>query len=189
MIEISQAKAAIEKGVKREEFEAVLGHPLDVLEQAQWKDAEAEVAQDALKPKHLAKKLPSLTSRVTKNQLEEEIWKQHGLATGVCNALDCSYQQYKSAIQKWELQDVEAKARKALADLAENAIFRVLSTSQDDKLVMDAAKFVLKTLGKERGWGESATTAVQINAENVDMQQIFGIQKKTKRASDGTMQQ
>lgn len=178
MIEMTQAKDAISKGVKKEEFEAVLGHPLDPLEQAQWADAEKEVAQAALRPRNLTKKLPSLVSRVTKKQLQEEIWRQHGLATGVCNFFDCSYSQYKFAIEKFKLQDVEAKAKQNLADLAENAIFRVLSTSQDDKLVMDAAKFVLKTLGKQRGWGEGPQTAIQINAENVDLQQIFGIQNK-----------
>lgn len=181
MIEMNQAKDAISKGVKKEEFEAVLGHPLDPLEQAQWADAEKEVAQAALRPRKLTKKLPSLVSRVTKKQLEEEIWRQHGLATGVCNFFDCSYSQYKFAIEKFKLQDVVNKARASLADLAEKAIFNVLSTTNDDKLRLDAAKFVLKTLGKERGWGEGPQTAVQINAENVDLKQIFGIQEKEEK--------
>lgn len=42
----------------------------------------------------------------------------------------------------------------ALVDEAEEQISQLLN-STDSKIRLDTAKFILKTLGKTRGWGES----------------------------------
>jgi hypothetical protein len=44
--------------------------------------------------------------------------------------------------------------RMALVDEAEEQISQLLN-STDSKIRLDTAKFILKTLGKTRGWGES----------------------------------
>lgn len=52
----------------------------------------------------------------------------------------------------------------------------------------DVAKFVLKTLGKNRGWSEAPSQAVfqQISAEDkaVQIRNIFGLPQKKERGDD-----
>ena len=52
-----------------------------------------------------------------------------------------------------------------------------LLDSIDAKLRLDAAKFILKTLGKTKGWSESPQVVQQINAgdNSIDIKNIFGI--------------
>ena len=66
--------------------------------------------------------------------------------------------------------------RMALVDEAEEQVSQLLN-STDSKIRLDTAKFILKTLGKTKGWSESPQVVQQINADDktVEIKSIFGI--------------
>ena len=66
--------------------------------------------------------------------------------------------------------------RMALVDEAEEQVTQLLN-STDAKIRLDTAKFILKTLGKTKGWSESPQVVQQINAgdKQIDIQTIFGL--------------
>ena len=47
--------------------------------------------------------------------------------------------------------------------------------SENEMLAEKASEFVLKTLGKSRGWSADPSTQINVNSESVDIKQIFGI--------------
>lgn len=73
-------------------------------------------------------------------------------------------------------RELSEKLREEIVDIAEDTMWQLLD-STDAKLRLDAAKFILKTLGKTRGWSESPQVVQQINTndKDVSIQQIFGL--------------
>lgn len=73
-------------------------------------------------------------------------------------------------------RELSEKLREEIVDIAEDTMWQLLD-SIDAKLRLDAAKFILKTLGKTRGWSESPQVVQQINTndKDVSIQQIFGL--------------
>ena len=66
--------------------------------------------------------------------------------------------------------------RMALVDEAEEQVSQLLN-STDAKIRLDTAKFILKTLGKTKGWSESPQVVQNINSgdSTIDIKNIFGI--------------
>ena len=66
--------------------------------------------------------------------------------------------------------------RMALVDEAEEQVSQLLN-STDSKIRLDTAKFILKTLGKTKGWSESPQVVQNINSgdSTIDIKNIFGI--------------
>ena len=70
------------------------------------------------------------------------------------------------------------EARGTLMEVAQDAILGCLN-SKDERVRLDAAKFTLKTLGKEKGWSENPNFAVNIQIEDSErdkkIRAIFGL--------------
>ena len=66
--------------------------------------------------------------------------------------------------------------RMALVDEAEEQVSQLLN-STDAKIRLDTAKFILKTLGKTKGWSESPQVVQNINSgdSTIDIKNIFGL--------------
>lgn len=66
--------------------------------------------------------------------------------------------------------------RMALVDEAEEQVSQLLN-STDSKIRLDTAKFILKTLGKTKGWSESPQVVQNINSgdSTIDIKNIFGM--------------
>ena len=47
--------------------------------------------------------------------------------------------------------------------------------SDNEMLAERASEFVLKTLGKSRGWVSDPSTQINVNSESVDIKAIFGL--------------
>ena len=119
----------------------------------------------------------SLKERYTKKEIEEAIVKCNGRYAPLVCMLNCSYDQllvwmthHKDHVK---LAD---ELRMALVDEAEEQVSQLLN-STDAKIRLDTAKFILKTLGKTKGWSESPQVVQQINAgdNSIDIKTIFGL--------------
>lgn len=94
-------------------------------------------------------------------------------------ALDCSYSQLRVWFEHHkEARELADQLREAFVDEAEEQAW-LLMNSGDEKVRADMAKFVLRTLGKGRGWAESAAPQFQqqITADEKKIQvlNVFGI--------------
>lgn len=119
----------------------------------------------------------SLKERYTKKEIEEAIVKCNGRYAPLVCMLNCSYDQ----LRVWMTHHKDHvkladELRMALVDEAEEQVSQLLN-STDAKIRLDTAKFILKTLGKTRGWSESPQVVQQINAgdNNLDIKNIFGL--------------
>ena len=126
------------------------------------------------KPPAMLNKLPPLSKRYTKEQVREAVYACDGCVTLLCNVLDCTAQQFWAACERWKLGADVNKAKAQYADKAEAALVGLLG-SDNEKIRLDAAKFVLKA---KAGWTEVAA-AQQLQVEQKDgrltIRQIFGM--------------
>lgn len=116
---------------------------------------------------------PSLKERFSQKEVEEAIRKCNGRWAAVAAALNCSYDQLRVWMthhpKHAELAD---QLRMSLVDEAEQQM-RDLMYSADEKTRLAAAQFVLKTLGRARGWGETAQR-ITTDGKTVSIEQVFG---------------
>lgn len=90
--------------------------------------------------------------------------------------LDCTRSQWQSYLEKHpDVKEICRSSREAVVDRAEARMLQAVD-SENEMLAEKAAEFVLKTLGKSRGWGQDPSTQISVNSESVDIRQIFGIQ-------------
>ena len=128
-------------------------------------------------PKDKTDRMLSLKERYTKKEIEEAIVKCNGRYAPLVSMLNCSYDQLRVWMTHHKDHFKLAESlRMALVDEAEEQISQLLN-STDSKIRLDTAKFILKTLGKTRGWGESPQVVQQINAgdEQIEIKSIFGL--------------
>ena len=118
--------------------------------------------------------IQSLKQRYTKKQIEEAIVKCDGRLAAVVRALDCSYRQLNVWLEHHrDHAELARKLRFALVDEAEDQIWQALHSS-DPVVRQKTAEFILKTLGRERGWGEACqAVSVNVGGEGVDVKSIF----------------
>lgn len=175
-----QIYAAVEEGLNRAEIEAFLGITFNKSELAAYNKARAVVKLDrkhggreeekdrpAPPPAPKSAKLPGVEKRYTKTEVEECIRRHCGIVTSICVDLDCTVNQFWRAVTKYRLGDVVTEAKKTLVSYAEQAVLDAL-TKGDSKTRLDAAKFALKTLGRDEGWAEGP--AIQQNITLADRQ-------------------
>lgn len=183
-----QIYAAVEEGLNRAEIEAFLGITFNKSELAAYNKARAVVKLDrkqggsqeedrpAPPPAPANARLPAVEKRFTKIEVEDCIRRHCGIVTSICVDLDCTVNQFWRAAAKYKLGDVVTEAKKTLVSYAEQAVLDAL-TKGDSKTRLDAAKFALKTLGRDEGWAEGP--AIQQNITLADRQaeikNIFGI--------------
>lgn len=103
-------------------------------------------------------RMPSIAERYTKKQVEETIEKCHGRWPLIASTLNCSYPQLRVWMANHKDHDILARSlREELVDQAEEAMWQLVN-SNDIDVRKQIAMFILKTLGKSRGWNEAPSS-------------------------------
>ena len=96
-----------------------------------------------------------LAKRFTKKEMRELICKLFGNTSELCKALDCTRSQFLAYLEKQpDLKQDMKDAREAVVDKAEKVMTSLLD-SQNEQIQQKTAEFLLKTLGKSRGYDTS----------------------------------
>ena len=123
---------------------------------------------------HLAKTEDRKQFKATKPQLEEAIDKFFGMTYDICMYFNCTPKQLYTRIDKFGLRDQMQQARQALVAQAESVVGKALK-SDNEKLRVETARFILERLGREEGWGQNPQIVQQIDTSDGSIKQIFGI--------------
>lgn len=93
-----------------------------------------------------------LAKRFTKKEIRELICKLFGNTSDICKALDCTRSQLLAYLEKQpDLKQDMKDAREAVVDKAEKVMTSLLD-SQNEQIQQKTAEFLLKTLGRGRGY-------------------------------------
>ena len=137
-----------------------------------------------LQPIHQAS-LPALWHRLTKEDLEKELFNCKGIVTLLCNKLDCSYKQLYNALDHYGLRESLKQAKDMMLGKAEEVLVKSLD-SNNEEIALKAAKAVLKSrFAAEQGWGSGpqVNIAQQIVSDSdkaLQIRNIFGIQDASR---------
>ena len=125
---------------------------------------------------HLAKTEAHKPFKATKPQLEEAIDKFFGMTYDICLHFDCTPKQLYTKIDKFGLRESMQQARQALVAQAESVVGKALK-SENEKLRVETARFILERLGREDGWGQNPQIQQQINVvdKEIEIKNIFGV--------------
>ena len=116
-----------------------------------------------------------LAKRFTKKEMRELIFKLFGNTSELCKALDCTRSQLLAYLEKQpDLKQDMKDAREAVVDKAEKVMTSLLD-SQNEQIQQKTAEFLLKTLGRGRGYDVGAAQQITVEDGKVDIKQIFGI--------------
>lgn len=141
---------------------------------------------NGVKFKMTSRGVPPIEQRYTKDDVVECIHRHFGIFTAICNELDCSFYALSKYIRKNGLENDVSEARKTITEVAQNAIMECLN-SKDERVRLDAAKFTLKSLGKDKGWSENPNLAVAISIDDSEKEKkikaIFGIAQEEPEVS------
>ena len=97
-----------------------------------------------------------LAKRFTKKEIRELIFKLFGNTSELCKALDCTRSQLLAYLEKQpDLKQDMKDAREAVVDKAEKVMTSLLD-SQNEQIKQKTAEFLLKTLGRGRGYDAGA---------------------------------
>ena len=97
-----------------------------------------------------------LAKRFTKKEMRELICKLFGNTSELCKALDCTRSQLLAYLDKQpDLKQDMKDAREAVVDKAEKVMTSLLD-SQNEQIQQKTAEFLLKTLGRGRGYDVGA---------------------------------
>ena len=134
--------------------------------------------QDAklFQKQHLAKTEAHKPFKATKQQLEEAIDSFNGMTYDMCLHFDCTPKQLYTKIDKFRLRESMQQARQALVAQAESVVGKALK-SENEKLRVETARFILERLGREDGWGQNPQIQQQINVvdKEIEIKNIFGL--------------
>lgn len=147
---------------------------------------------NGVKFKMTSRGVPPIEQRYTKDDVVECIHRHFGIFTAICNELDCSFYALSKYIRKNELETHVSEARKTITEVAQNTIMECLN-SKDERVRLDAAKFTLKSLGKDKGWSENPNLAVAISIDDSEKEKkiraIFGLTDEAAVVEDQSTKQ
>ena len=123
---------------------------------------------------HLIKTEGQKPFKATKQQLEEAIDSFYGMTYDLCIHFNCTPKQLYTRIDKFGLREQMAEARKNLVAQAESVVGKALK-SDNEKLRVDTARFILERLGRDEGWGQNPQIVQHIDVSDGSIKQIFGI--------------
>ena len=116
-----------------------------------------------------------LCKRFTKQEIRQLIFKLFGNTSQLCKTLDCTRSQLTSYLEKQQdLKQDMKDAKEAVVDKAEQVMTSLLDSS-NEQIQQKTAEFLLKTLGKSRGYDAGAAQQITVEDGKVDIKQIFGI--------------
>ena len=127
------------------------------------------------------KTLPAIKKRYSYDEVVDVIQKSEGVRTTICKLLDCSQTQLRNYLEEHqELKQVMLDAREAVVDKAEKVMTSLLD-SQNEQIQQKTAEYILKSLGKSRGWAIGDYPAMQVNVSKtgddirVQLNTLFGM--------------
>ena len=116
-----------------------------------------------------------VAKRFTKKEMRGLICKLFGNTSELCKALDCTRSQLLAYLDKQpDLKQDMKDAREAVVDKAEHVMHSLLD-SNNEQIQQKTAEFLLKTLGRGRGYDVGAAQQITVADGKVDIKQIFGI--------------
>ena len=116
-----------------------------------------------------------LAKRFTKEDMRDLICKLFGNTSELCKALDCTRSQLLAYLDKQpDLKQDMKDAREAVVDKAEQVMTSLLD-SQNEQMQQKTAEFLLKTLGRGRGYDSGPAQQITLEDGKVDIKTIFGI--------------
>lgn len=137
-------------------------------------DSMSEEDAKLFEKQHLIKTEGQKPFKATKQQLEEAIDSFYGMTYDLCIHFGCTPKQLYTRIDKFGLREQMAEARKNLVAQAESVVGKALK-SDNEKLRVDTARFILERLGRDDGWGQNPQIVQQIDVSDGSIKQIFGI--------------
>ena len=116
-----------------------------------------------------------IAKRFTHKEIVDIVEKTSGMTHDILALLDCTRSQWQSYLEKHpDVKEICKSSREAVVDRAEARMLQAVN-SDNEMLAEKASEFVLKTLGRGRGWGQDPSTQINVNSESVDIKQIFGL--------------
>ena len=120
-----------------------------------------------------------LAKRFTKKEIRELICKLFGNTSDICKALDCTRSQLLAYLDKQpDLKQDMKDAREAVVDKAEHVMHSLLD-SNNEQIQQKTAEFLLKTLGRGRGYDVGAAMQVNVSKTGddikVQLNTLFGL--------------
>ena len=110
-----------------------------------------------------------LAKRFTHKEIVDIVEKASGMTHDILALLDCTRSQWQSYLEKHpDVKEICKSSREAVVDRAEARMLQAVN-SGNEALAEKASEFVLKTLGKSRGWGQDPSTQISVNSESVDI--------------------
>ena len=116
-----------------------------------------------------------IAKRFTHKEIVDIVEKTSGMTHDILALLDCTRSQWQSYLEKHpDVKEICKSSREAVVDRAEARMLQAVN-SDNEMLAEKASEFVLKTLGRGRGWGQDPSTQINVNSESVDIKAIFGL--------------
>lgn len=98
----------------------------------------------------MVRQLPG-AQKFTAEQMADAIRASYGIRAVTARRLNCNIKTVSEYIKRYVVcQRAEQEGRDLMCDMAESVVVRHLNDN-----ALDAAKYVLSTRGKHRGWGQS----------------------------------
>lgn len=126
---------------------------------------------------------PPISKRFQEQEVIDTIFKYYGNLSNVANALESTWQQVQVYLRKRpNVKQAVLDAREKILDIAEDKMIQLIQ-SEDNRVALEAAKFVLHSVGRSRGYCGDAP-AMQVNVQSsgndlkVQINSIFGIDEQ-----------
>lgn len=125
-----------------------------------------------------------MAKRFTKKEIADIVEKASGMTHDILALLDCTRSQWQSYLEKHpDVKEICERSREAVVDRAEARMLQAVN-SENEVLAEKASEFVLKTLGKGRGWAIGDYPAMQVNVSKtgddikVQLNTLFGLSEQ-----------
>ena len=122
------------------------------------------------------KKKEKLSKRYKKDDIILAIGQCRGVYKDICATLDCTRGELQHYINiHSEIKPLLQDAREDIIDEAEKVLLEKLH-SDNDQVAQRAAEFILKSLGKKRGYTDQPQVEVNVKNEGetqIQIQQLF----------------
>ena len=124
----------------------------------------------------MAEKKEKLSKRYKKDEIVLAIGQCRGVYKDICATLDCTRGELQHYINiHSEIKPLLQDAREDIIDEAEKVLLEKLH-SDNDQVAQRAAEFILKSLGKKRGYADQPQVEVNVKNEGetqIQIQQLF----------------
>lgn len=129
------------------------------------------------KPTTQVTKLP-LAKRYKKDEIVLAIGQCRGVYKDICATLDCTRGELQHYLNiHSEIKPLLQEAREDIVDDAEKVLLEKLH-SNNEQVSQRAAEFILKNLGKKRGYADQPQVEVNVKSDGdaqIQIQQLFGL--------------